>query len=368
MRVTHVVSVRVHQTSARLVRPFVTAIRRADTVTPVLVELRDSEGRSGWGEAPTSWRVTGESFASVREVVEEAMTPEVVGMPTDDPEAISRAITRAAAGNNAARMAVDCAAYDLAAQRAGVSVWRYLGARHGEVTTDMTLSATDDTGELLEAAREHRAAGFTTLKVKVAAQTNTAEQLTALRAAVGAGVRLRVDANQAWDVEEAVQAIDGLAPLDLEFVEQPTARDDIGGLVEVAGRVSVPVMADESVWTRRQLLELLGAGGGGSAGNGVRYVNIKLAKTGGLREALALAALARERGIGIVVGCMLESHVGIAAAASLAAAISDNGIAAAHDLDGGLWMAESPVVGGAHYDGPRIALPDAPGFGVTGLA
>lgn len=368
MRVTHVVSVRVHQTSARLVRPFVTAIRRADTVAPVLVELRDSEGRSGWGEAPTSWRVTGESFASVRAVVEDAITPEILGMPTDDPEAISRMITRAAAGNNAARMAIDCAAYDLAAQRAGVPVWRYLGARHGEVTTDMTLSATADTAELLDAAREHRNAGFTTLKVKVAAEMDTAQQLAALRTAVGDGVRLRVDANQAWGVEQAVRAIDSLAAIELEFVEQPTARDDIGGLVEVAGRVGVPVMADESVWTRRQLLELLGAGGSGSAGNGVRYVNIKLAKTGGLREGLALARLARERGLGIVVGCMLESHVGIAAAASLAAAISENGTAVAHDLDGGLWLAESPVVGGARYDGPRVMLVDAPGFGVTGLA
>lgn len=363
MSVTHVVSLRVHQVSAKLVRPFVTAIRRADTVAPVLVELRDSEGRSGWGEAPTSWRVTGESFASVQAVVEEALAPEIMGMPTDDPAAISRAIARAVTGNNAARMAVDCAAYDLAAQQAGVPVWRYLGGRQGEVATDMTLSATADTAELVHAALEHQAAGFTTLKVKVAGETDTAAQLAAVRAAVGAGATLRVDANQAWEVEQAVRAIDALAELTPEFVEQPTARDDLGALVEVARRVHLPIMADESVWTRRQLLELLAAGG-----DGVRHVNIKLAKTGGLREALALAQLAREHGLGIVVGCMLESHVGIAAAASFAAAISNAGTAAAHDLDGGLWLAESPVVGGARYDGPRIALPDVPGFGVTGLA
>ncbi len=157
--------------------------------------------------------------------------------------------------------------------------------------------------------------------------------------------------------------IDGLtAPgLDLEFVEQPTARDDIRGLVEVASRVRLPIMADESVWTRRQLLELLAVGR-------VGYVNIKLAKTGGLREALALAELAREHGLGVVVGCMLESHVGITAAASLATALAGGGHRMAHDLDGGLWLASSPVVGGARYDGPRITLADVPGFGIAGLA
>jgi L-alanine-DL-glutamate epimerase-like enolase superfamily enzyme len=119
-------------------------------------------------------------------------------------------------------------------------------------------------------------------------------------------------------------------------------------------------MADESVWTRRQLLELLALGR-------VGYVNIKLAKTGGMREALALAELARAHDLAVVVGCMLESHVGISAAASFAAAVSGAGAAAVNDLDGGLWFAESPVSGGARYEGPRIVLPDAPGFGITGL-
>jgi L-Ala-D/L-Glu epimerase len=361
MRLTHVISVHVHRVSARLVRPFVTAVRRADSAEFVIAELCDSEGRCGWGEAPTSWRVTGESFQSVRAVIEDVLGPSIEGMPTNDPEAISIAIERAVVGNSAARMALDCAAYDLAAQQAGLPLWRYLSGTRGEVRTDMTLSASTDTAELVQAALEHCGAGFTALKLKVAAGADTAGQLAAVREAVGPGVALRVDANQAWGVDQAVRVIVDLAErgLGVEFVEQPTAREDVRGLVDVARRVNVPLMADESVWTRRQLLELLAVGR-------VDFLNIKLAKTGGLREALALAELARAHGVAIVVGCMLESHVGISAAASFAAAIS-GGAPAVHDLDGGVWFAESPVAGGARYEGPRIVLCDAPGLGITGL-
>ncbi len=340
-----------------------TAVRRAEDVAPVIVELRDSEGRSGWGEAPASWRVTGESFASVRAVLEDALGPAVRGMSIDDPAAISRAAEVAAVGNNAARMALDCAAYDLAAQQAGLPLWRYLGGRSGVVETDMTLSATRDAGELVQAAQGHLSDGFTTLKVKVASGTDVITQLTVLREAVGVEPALRVDANQAWSIAEAISVIRRLDArgLNLQFVEQPTPRDDVRGLVEVAAQVPLPIMADESVWNRRHLLELMAVGR-------VALTNIKLAKTGGLREALALAALARGHGLGIIVGCMLESTVGISAAASLAAALAGDDVTPAHDLDGGLWLAETPVIGGARYEGSSIVLSDAPGLGIAELA
>ena len=361
----HVSSVHVHRVSTKLLRPFVTAVRRADALDSIVVEVRDSDGRSGWGEAPTSWRVTGESVESVVAAVEQALAPAVVGMDVADPAATSLALAQAVVGNNSARMAVDCALYDLAAQLAGVPLWRYLGGRDGVVVTDMTLSVTSDAAALLSTAREHVAAGFGTLKIKVGAEGPSPERLRELRDAVGAGIGLRVDANQAWSVEQAVAAIEAAERLGvgLELVEQPVHRDDVRGLTEVAGRVETPVLADESVWTTRQLRELLAAGP-------VPLVNIKLAKTGGIREALAVAELARANGVGVLVGCMLESHVGISAAASVAAAVATpdaDGEARAQDLDGGLWLAGSPVTGGAVYDRSRILLPDAPGLGIAGL-
>lgn len=357
-------TIHVHRLSTPLVRPFVTAARRADVLESVVVEMRDSDGRAGWGEAPTSWRVTGESAAGAVAAIEQALAPAVLGMRIDDPAAISRALRRAVIGNSSARMAVDCAAYDLAAQAAEKPLWRYLGAAAGEVLTDMTLSVESDTETLVRRARESVSAGFTTLKVKVGPRGPRADQLLAVRTAIGDDVGLRVDANQAWSVRQARDAIAAFCDhgVGLEFVEQPVHRDDIAGLVEVATGAPVPVLADESVWTRRQLSEVLSVGR-------VAAVNIKLAKTGGIHEALKLAEAARAAGLGVIVGCMLESHIGISAGAAFAAALSnESGGRPAHDLDGGCWLAGSPVDGGARYDGARLVLSERPGLGITGIA
>ncbi|HEY1761088.1 MAG TPA: dipeptide epimerase [Acidimicrobiales bacterium] len=360
-------SVTIHRRSIPLKRPFVTAVRTAYSLDALMVEVRDSDGRSGWGEAPTSWRVTGESIESVTAAVSGPLSDAVRGVSTDDPEASSLALERAAVRNSSARMALDCALYDLAAQVQGVPLYRYLGGRAAEVRTDMTLSAAlnvADLDELLQTAVEHVGAGFGTLKVKVGAGGDDLATLVAVRNAVGASVHLRADANQGWSREHAVRTITSIedAGVALEFVEQPVNRDDIDGLAFVTNHVGTPIVADESVWTRRDLREIIRS-------RAADTVNIKLAKTGGLREALALAGVAREHGVGVIVGCMSEGHVGIAAAGALASAI-DNGLQGElrpHDLDGGLWLIESPINGGVAYDNDRVVLGEAPGTGIRGV-
>jgi L-alanine-DL-glutamate epimerase-like enolase superfamily enzyme len=359
-------SVTVHRRSVPLVRPFVTAIRVAHEVDAVLVEVRDDDGRSGWGEAPTSWRVTGESPASVTAAVEGPLGAAVAGLPADEPAEASAALERAVVRNSSARMAVECAVYDLAARVAGVPLFRYLGGREATLRTDMTLSAAAtaaDASELVRTAAREAAAGFLALKVKAGAGGDDVATLAAVRNAVGPGVTLRVDANQGWTPRQAVAVIGAWedAGLGVELVEQPVHADDLAGMAFVTDRVATPVLADESVWTRRDLRQLVSAGA-------ADMVNIKLAKTGGLREALGLARLAREHGIGVLVGCMAETHVGIAAAAALASALTAGDAGAPQDLDGGLWLTASPVVGGVAYDGDSITLPELPGTGIRGLA
>jgi L-alanine-DL-glutamate epimerase-like enolase superfamily enzyme len=359
-------SMTVHRRSVPLVRPFVTAVRAAYEVDAVLVEVRDSEGRSGWGEAPTSWRVTGESVASVTAAVEGPLGAAVAGMPADEPAEASAALERAVVRNSSARMAVECAVYDLAARAAGVPLFRYLGGREQTLRTDMTLSAAVtavETRELLRTAVEQVAAGFRTLKVKTGAGGDDVATLAAVREAVGPDVTLRVDANQGWTPRQAVAVISAWedAGVDVELVEQPVHRDDLESLAFVTARVATPVLADESVWTRRDLRQVM-------AGHAADMVNIKLAKTGGLREAFALARLAREHGVGVLVGCMSETHVGIASAAALASALATaGGTPVPQDLDAGLWLTASPVDGGIAYEGESITLPALPGTGILGL-
>jgi L-alanine-DL-glutamate epimerase-like enolase superfamily enzyme len=358
----------IHHRTIALQRPFVTAVRTAHAIDVLIVEVQDSDGRSGWGEAPTSWRVTGESVESVTAVVLGPLKETLVGLGTEDPDALSLAMERAVIINASARMAIECALYDLAARVAGIPLFQYLGATEAVVRTDMTLSAIvadSEIDSLRRTAFEFANAGFTTLKVKVGAGGDDVKAMLAVRKAVGDVLHLRVDANQAWSPQEAVRMIGTLEDtgVGVELVEQPVSRDDIDGLTYVRSHVETPIMADESVWTRRDLREIVRR-------HAADMINIKLAKSGGLREALGLVLLARESEVGVIAGCMAESHVGIAAAAALASVIdgSERVGARPHDLDGGLLLTRSPVSGGVTYDGERLSLSEMPGTGIVGLS
>ncbi len=360
--------VTIHRRTIPLKRPFVTAVRTAYSLDALLVEVRDSDGRSGWGEAPTNWRVTGESIESVSAAVVGPLTGAIAGLSSTEPDAASEAMERAVVRNSSARMALDCALYDLAASAAGVPLFRYLGGDAIEVRTDLTVSAVVTDAELAERVRtalEYARAGFRTFKVKVGAGGDDVRTLIDVRTSLGADVRLRLDANQGWRPQQAVKVIGSLedAGVDMELVEQPVHRDDIEGLAFVTRHVQTPIMADESVWTRRDLREIVNA-------RAADMINIKLAKTGGLREALNVARAARESGVGVVVGCMAESHVGIAAAAAMASVMDrgDQNGPLVHDLDGGLLLTASPVEGGVVYRRDMVRLAEAPGTGIVRLA
>jgi o-succinylbenzoate synthase len=351
-----------HAVTVPLVRPFVTAVRSTTVLESVLVEVRDSEGRSGWGEAPVS-AVTGATTAGVLAAVQGPLQALVTA--DDDADAGFTALLQRIAGSgerSAARMAVDCALHDLAARRAGLPLYRHLGGQRNRVVTDMTLSV-GEPAALAAAAAEHQAAGFDCIKVKLNAHGDPLARMRAVRDAMGPGARVRIDANQAFSPGEAIRFITALEDdgLGVELVEQPVPAGDWDGLARVTRSVSIPIMADESVWTAQDLQRLIDTGAGS-------MVNIKLAKTGGLLPSLQLASQARAAGIGVLVGCMMESVVGISAAAAFASALAGNsGAEIPQDLDGGLWLKASPVDGGSRYDGSVITLPRTSGTGITAL-
>jgi L-alanine-DL-glutamate epimerase-like enolase superfamily enzyme len=360
-RVPHVTiaAVRTHRLSAPLHTPFVTALRRATTVETLAVEIVDEDGRSGFGEAPQVWQVTGASIAGAEACVHEVMGPTLTGRDPDDLVARCAEVRRAVAGNDAAKAAVDTALHDLAARRLGVPLVRLLGGTALRVPTDVTLSAGDAYG-LAAAAKERISAGFSVLKVKVGTDpAGDLARVSAIRAAIGAGPRIRLDANQGWTPREAVRIICGMedAGLDVELVEQPVPGWDIEGLAWVSDRVHTPVLADEAVFGVRDLVEVIRR-------RAADMVNVKLAKCGGLMPARTLLGLAAAHEMGTIVGSMMESQIGLGAAASLVAA---HGTTATSDLDAAWWLAWTPVQGGIRYEGANVVLPDTPGLGVTGL-
>ncbi|ASW55955.1 mandelate racemase/muconate lactonizing enzyme family protein [Plantactinospora sp. KBS50] len=355
-----ITAVRTHRLSAPLHTPFVTALRRTSTVETLVVEIVDADGRSGFGEAPQVWQVTGASIAGAEACVTDQLAPRIAGRDPDDLLARCAEVRRAVAGNEAAKGAVDTALHDLAARRLGVPLVRLLGGTRRRIPTDVTLSA-GDAPELATTATRRVADGFTVLKLKVGTDAaGDLDRVRAVRAAVGGAVRIRLDANQGWSPREAVRVIRGIedAGLDVELVEQPVARRDIEGLAWVSDRVDTPILADEAVFDVPDLVEVIRR-------RAADMVNVKLAKCGGLSAARTLLELATAQGMGTMVGSMMESQVGLGAAASLVGAY---GTSAVSDLDAAWWLAATPVRGGIRYDGPEVVLPDAPGSGITGLA
>ncbi|WP_148614186.1 dipeptide epimerase [Nocardioides rubriscoriae] len=365
MNTPTVAEVRTRRLSVPLHTPFVTALRSTTTVEAVLVEVVDSDGAVGWGEAPQVWQVTGDSLAGSQACLEGPLRDALVGRPADLSESTAL-VQRAVVANRSAKMAADVALHDLAARRSGLTLAQHLAAHVGVtalppayVRTDVTLAA-GSPAELASAATARVDDGFDTLKLKVGTDATTdVARVLAVRAAVGPGVGLRLDANQGWDAFEAVRVIGALeaAGADVELVEQPVPAHDLIGLAYVTAHVETPVMADESLFTLEDLVEVIRL-------DAADLVNVKLAKCGGLTPALELLRVAHLHGFGTFVGSMMESHLGVGAAAALVAAV---GTTSLPDLDAAWWSVASPYAGGPSYDGDRLVLSDRPGLGIEGV-
>ncbi|MEU4193816.1 dipeptide epimerase [Kribbella sp. NPDC026611] len=346
-----------HLVRAPLHTPFVTALRSTTHAESLLVELTDGD-LTGWGEAPQVWKVTGDSIAGSQACIEGPIATALDGLGPDDLTEALRRVQGAAVGNFAAKDAVDVALHDLAARRRGQTLHGFLGSTVDVVRTDVTLSV-GDADALAEAGRARLADGFDVLKLKLGTDAaGDIERVRRVRDAIGPVPRLRLDANQGWTRRDAVKVIQAVEDCDLELVEQPVAAADLEGMAWVRDRVGTPILADESVFGVRDLVNVIRHGA-------ADLVNVKLAKCGGLAPARTLLEVAREHGIGAIVGCMMEGHVGVGAAAALVSAYPT---VAVNDLDAAWWLRAAPVAGGIRYEGSLIRLPSGPGLGVTGLS
>lgn len=352
-----IVEVATRPISVPLRRPFVTAVREVTSLEGLLVSALDEDGRVGWGEVATSWRVTGESPEGARVVMENPLSDAVLGLDSADSAAWGHAISMAVVRNTAAKSALDVALWDLLAHERALPLHAVIApGSAGTTSTDMTISAADERSVLDDAAARVRE-GYDTLKIKLGVDAERDDRIIrALRDGPARQARLRIDANQGWSVEEAIRLIRGWEDdgLGVELVEQPTPAHDLEGLARVTAASETPILADESIWNARDLREIVRL-------SAADLINVKLAKCGGITPARELVDLAGEAGIGVLIGSMLESVVGVTAAAHLAASLP----AQRHDLDAGLWLEADPMDGGAQYLAGAIFLPDLPGLGLT---
>jgi L-alanine-DL-glutamate epimerase-like enolase superfamily enzyme len=327
--------------------PFIIARGGASEWRTVVVRVRDADGAEGWGEAAPS-RFYGETPESVAGALAR-FAPVLEDADAWSLEAIEVALAGAIRFNGSAKSAVSAALHDLAGKRLGVPLYRLWGldpARAPLSSFTIGIAASDD--ELRERLRE--AAPFPVLKVKLGSARD--EQIMRIVRDAAPEKILRVDANAAWTPKHALRMDRVLADMGVEFIEQPLPAHDIEGLRFVRERAVLPIVADESCVVASDIPPLVGA---------VDGINIKLSKCGGLREALRMIATARSHGMLVMAGCMIETSLGISAAAHFAPLLD------CADLDGAELLAADPF-DGASIVGGVIALPDRPGLGVVARA
>ena len=308
-----VARIRVHRVDVPLLRPFVTAVRRTDHVPAVLVEVVDSDGRSGWGEAAASWRVTGESPAGIAAAVHGPVRDAVVGLPVDEPQVWGPAVRGSVVGNAAARSAVDCALWDLKARLLGVPLHRLLGAVHQSVPLYGSGGFTTyDDDELVAALTGWTAQGLTRVKIKVGESWGGRPDRDLARAArcrdvVGADIELFVDANGGYDAGQAVRMAGAFDELDVGWFEEPVSSDDLAGLATVRARSRADVTAGEYGYDLAYLARMARSGA-------VDCLQADVTRCGGITELLRVAAAAAGCGLDVSGHCAPHQHVAALAA------------------------------------------------------
>lgn len=320
----------------------------------VMVRVIDEDGTEGWGEAAVSTPYYGETADTVSAVlprIEAALRAARGPEPGVEGgglrlERLERAVEHAIRYNPGARAAVSAALHDLHAKQLGVPLWKLLGLDPPSTPLSSFTIGLDEPEVMREKLRE--ASGYPILKLKVG--TSRDEEVLALVRDEAPGARLRVDANTGWTTKQAIARLPLLVEYDIELIEQPLPPDDLDGLRLVRARSPIPIVADESCRDAADIPRLLGC---------VDGINIKLAKCGSLREAYRMVAVARAHGLGVMLGCMVESTLGVAAAIQLAPLVDWT------DLDGAALLAEDPFTGpGLESDGSLRFNTEA-GFGVA---
>lgn len=334
----------------------------------VLVRITDDGGRVGLGEASVTCVWSGETQAGVLTVVREVFAPLLVDADPFDTEWIERRLERAAFGNSFARAAIDMALLDLQGKILGVPLYKLLGGREKTaaqsergIRLKFVIGAVEP-ALAAQRARQMVERGWRAIKVKVGRHEHPrldVERLQAVRDAIGPDVFLSVDANGGYTVDQAIWVANRFEKLDVALFEQPTRRGDHSAMAQVRQRSSIPIMADESVFTLRDALDVIRV-------EAADVLSLYPGKHGGIRALQAIARLAESAGLVCTIGSNLEREVATAAMAHVTAATPNVQCERfPGDLIGPLYFEQPLTRQLLPYQTDRLLLPEGTGLGIV---
>ncbi len=341
----------------KLREPYSISYESIDSCVNVFIEIITDNGYRGWGCASPDPAVTGESAQDVFNSYRKYIEPLLAGQDVFEYVRIMEYLKKEIPHNPSARAMVDMALFDIIAQKAGVPLYKLLGGYRRSIPTSITIGIMP-VKETIAYARNFTRRGFRILKIKGGINVlDDIERINSLREVFGKQIQIRFDANQGYTLEDSLKFINETKEAGIELLEQPTSRSNSELLKQVTRNSSVPVMADESLLSLRDVFHL-------SKEKCTDMINIKLMKTGGILEAMHINSVAKAAGINVMMGCMDESALGIAAGLHLT--LSRPNIEYA-DLDGHLDIINDPFEGLLKIENGVLFPPENAGLGWQGM-
>ncbi len=351
-----IINIRTQILNAPLKNPFITSLRRVDVLEDLVVIVECDDGTVGYGEGAPTPVITGETMGSMIAYIDH-IKPHILGREIEDFDAILHVVHSLIVKNTTAKSALEIALYDLKAKSEKLPLFRMLGGTQTTFSTDITISMGEIDKMILDSL-SYVALGYDTLKIKIGDNPQKdVERIVAIHNALDKHIKLRLDANQGWSAKESVTLLHALEKQGIvaEFIEQPVPADDFEGLKYIKERVETPLLADESIFSVKDAQKLLEM-------QAIDYVNIKLAKTAGITQALELADLSKTFGVKCMIGCMLEGPISVAAGVHVASAKAD--IITMLDLDAVSLLASHPLQTNIDFNESKITLCEDIGLGI----